>query len=69
MSGLFGGGPKMTQSASSQVQAGAVETDASNAAMFERIKRAAAYGKQKTMLTSGNMSSPALERKTLLGSL
>jgi hypothetical protein len=69
MSGLFGGSPKMTQTPPAQVQAGAVETDASNAAMFERVKRAAAYGKQKTMLTSGNMAAPTLERKTLLGSL
>lgn len=68
MSGLFGGSPKM-QSTSSQVQAASVETDANNMGMFERMRRAAAYGKQKTMLTSGTLPAAMLERKTLLGSL
>jgi len=67
MSGLFKG-PSIQQPKATQVQAGAVETDAANAGMFERLQRARAYGAQKTRMfqDSGN---PALDRKTLLGGM
>ncbi len=66
MSALFGSVPKMQSVTPSNVQAGSVETDAANAGMFERLRRAQAYGKQKTML-AGKLSPAVLERKTLLG--
>jgi len=66
MSALFGS-PKMQSVQPSQIQATAVETDANNAGLFERMKRASAYGKQKTMLVQGDLPSPTLDRKTLLG--
>ncbi len=65
MSGLFSS-PSIQQPKPVQVQAGAVETDAANAGMFERLQRARAYGAQKTRMFQ-DTGTPALERKTLLG--
>jgi hypothetical protein len=69
MSGLLGGGsPKIVQQPAPIVQSTAVEQDASNAGMFARMRRLSAYGRSKTDLTGGaTLSSPVLERKTLLG--
>lgn len=63
---MGGGSPNLQASQPAQIQAGKVEVDAANAGLFERMKRAMAYGKQKTMITSGILPAPQLESKTLL---
>ena len=69
MSGLFGRGPSLPSQQPVQIRAASVETDADNAGIFERIRRAAAYGKQKTFMAQGALPPATIERKTLLGSL
>lgn len=69
MSGLFGGStPDIPAQQPSQVLTKDVDLSAENAAQFERSRKAAAFGRQKTLLTSGrDLGTPLIQRKTLLG--
>jgi hypothetical protein len=69
MSGLFGGGPKISQQPQKpQYKAAEVDMTAENAATYERMRRASAYGRDKTMLTGlDSYAVTSGQRKSLLG--
>jgi hypothetical protein len=69
MSGLFGGGKASIPTQRTIVaQPAKAETDAmANASRAAELRRRAAYGQSKTMLTSSDMAPATVSKKTLLG--
>lgn len=69
MSGLFGGGTPTIPTQRTIVQQPAKsESDAlANASRAAELRRMAAYGQSKTMLTDADLGPAPIKKKTLLG--
>lgn len=71
MSSLFDGGPKFqAPKQQPQMQAQQADMSAENAGLFERMRRAGAYGSVKTNLTAGrDLGVAPVTRKTYVGAI